>query len=123
MNLDEHERFRLKLSVRMQEYRNRKKGMTQKSIAEECNVTKAYISNIERGKTKIPASLVYQYCKLLDVSPNVMLGDIEEYDTTEMKILRELSDISKENKLLILQLIEAIKINNCILIENKSKPN
>lgn len=50
------------------------KGLTQESLAEICNVSANYISNIERGKASGSISLILDICNTLDLSPNYIFN-------------------------------------------------
>lgn len=63
--------FSIEIPYRMQSFRIQA-NITQKDMAKKLGVSKTYISNIERGKTKLPAAILLGYCNILGVSPNVM---------------------------------------------------
>lgn len=73
MDKKELETFQYRLGSRLQVYRL-KKNYTQEQLAAYCGVTKTYISNIENGKTKQPASIVKDYCECLKVPVEEMLN-------------------------------------------------
>lgn len=50
-----------------------KKGFTQEQLAEEIDVSVAFLSRVERGDTKINLSRLSQVCELLDVSNGYIL--------------------------------------------------
>ncbi len=50
------------------------KGFTQEHLAEICNVSTNYISNIERGKASGSISLILDICNTLDLSPNYVFN-------------------------------------------------
>ena len=68
----EYEEFAREVSVRMQEQRIQKK-ISQSEMAKKIGTSKAYISNIENGKTKCPAYILNAYCRILSVSPETLL--------------------------------------------------
>lgn len=59
-SLFEKDAFAYMIPARMQNYRANA-NITQKTMAEKLGVSKTYISNIERGKTKLPADILLGY--------------------------------------------------------------
>ncbi len=59
----------------------KKRGITQKEIAELIGVKPDYIRRVEKNKVKTPAYVVYRYCQILRVPPEVFFKtDIKEND-------------------------------------------
>ena len=52
-----------------------KKGLTQESLAEKCNISTKYISAIECGKSSGSISFIIDICNSLDVTPNYIFND------------------------------------------------
>jgi transcriptional regulator with XRE-family HTH domain len=96
-------KFKIEVPTRMQTLRANAK-ITQKQMAERLGVTKTYISNLERGVTKLPAHILYSYCEILHVSPNKMLG----YSGDNQMIPDGYSDLSNDKKKLITDIINAM---------------
>ena len=57
------------IGYNIQKARN-KKNLTQEKLAEKCNVSPNYISDLERGKSAGSISLIINICNCLDVTPN-----------------------------------------------------
>lgn len=49
------------------------KGLTQEKLAEEIDVSVAFLSRVERGDTKINLSRLNQLCELLEVTKGYVL--------------------------------------------------
>lgn len=61
-----------------------KKGMTQEQLAEEMGYShKSSINKIETGKADLPQSKLYQFAKILGVTPCELLGTDYEPDNVE----------------------------------------
>lgn len=50
------------------------KGMTQEKLAEEMNLSIAFLSRIERGNSQINLKRLSQICEILDVSEGEILN-------------------------------------------------
>ena len=50
-----------------------KKGITQERLAEEIDVSVAFLSRVERGDTKINLSRLNQLCELLEITNGYVL--------------------------------------------------
>lgn len=104
----DYENFSRTVSTKMQNLRANA-GITQKDMAKQLNVSKTYISNIERGITKLPAYLLLQYCEILHVSPNKVIG--YEMDDAE-QILDDIHSLSELQIHIIKDIIKEFKKNN-----------
>lgn len=61
-----------------------KKGMTQEQLAEEMGYShKSSINKIEAGKADLPQSKLYQFAKILGVTPCELLGTDDEPNPTD----------------------------------------
>lgn len=94
--------FEFEIPARMQTLRYRK--FTQKEMAKLLDVSKTYISNLERGKTTIPARILLAYCRILGVSPNYMFG----YEEEKSLIPEQYKLLSEDNRRLVDSLIAAL---------------
>lgn len=76
------------------------RGMTQQELADQLHKTTNAVSNWEHGHTSPPISVLLDLCKVLDVTPNQILGfeEIEGFKEYEAKL--------KENELQISNLIK-----------------
>jgi len=82
MENKEYENFKFRLGIRLQTYR-RKHGISQSQFAKKLGCSDTYISNIETGKQKCPAVIVYEYARSFSVSANELLGlDLVDLDKT-----------------------------------------
>lgn len=96
-----------------------KKGMTQESLAEECNISTKYISAIERGKSSGSISLIIDICNALDVTPNYIFrnsiknsNDVVDVLPTEISLTY--LKLKEDNKSFINQ-----TINHLYLMQKK----
>ena len=85
-------------------------GMTQNQIASELDVTPGYISNVENGHTAMSLKLLIYYSKLMGITLDELVGNIEpDYkksatDNALWAIIQTLDENQKE------KLLETIKI-------------
>ena len=79
-------------------------GMTQQELADLLGITKNSISNYEQDKTLIDFNILYDFCNLLNVDINDILGkyaikkenkiaDVKEFDEKEKEFLNILSKV------------------------------
>ena len=69
-----------------------KMGMTQSEVAQALDVTPGYISNVENGRTAMSLRILIYYAKLMGISLDSLVGQLEpEYQTTASD-----GDIQKE---------------------------
>lgn len=89
-----------------------KMGMTQSEVAQALDVTPGYISNVENGRTAMSLRILMYYAKLMDVSLDSLVGQLEpEYQTTSIDhdILKEISKMDLHTKK---KLLKTLKIWN-----------
>lgn len=82
-----------------------KMGMTQNEVAQALDVTPGYISNVENGRTAMSLRILIYYAKLMGISLDSLVGQLEpEYQPTSIDhdILKEISkmDVPTKKKLL-----------------------
>ena len=93
----------------IKEYRL-KLGMTQNEVASELEVTPGYISNVENGRTAMSLRLLMYYSKLMGITLDELVGNLEPTyrasatDNALFSIIKELDDEKKE------KLLETLKI-------------
>ena len=87
-----------------------KLGLTQSQVAAELNVTPGYISNVENGRTAMSLKMLIYYAKLMGVTLDTLVGDLEpDYKTTALEnallsVINNLSDAEKEKLIQTIQL-------------------
>ena len=69
------------------------KHLTQNNLAEELDVSVAFMSRVERGTTHINLKRLNQICKLLDVSEGELLNGSSNNSDTYLN--KEFSDLLK----------------------------
>ena len=90
-------------------YCRKKMGLSQEEVANKIGTIKGTISKYERGDRKINGIYLVKLSKLFNVSPEYLLGEIEEYTPTpsiktkedlkkEMMAFYSADDISDEDK-------------------------
>lgn len=86
------------------------KGLTQEKLAEELDVSNAYISKIERGKTPISLDRLSDLCQVLEESTEYILNgaDSSSDDYLRNEIMLMLEGCSAEKVRLISQVIKPI---------------
>jgi len=100
-----------KFGERIKRYRI-KLGLTQNQVAEQMDVTPGYISNVENGRTAMSLRFLIYYAKLMNVTLDSLVGDLEpEYQSTSLDnaLIAEISKMSKNEKE---KLLETLKIWN-----------
>ncbi len=82
------------------------KHITQESLAEYLDISTAYVSKIERGKTQLSLERLVEICHFLDLSPSVLIegGD----PTSASYMLPELSELLDQCPKELLPLIKSI---------------
>ena len=86
------------------------KGITQESLAESMDVSNAYISKIERGRTPVNLNNLDKICTVLETSTDYILRGTNTTDSQYMRneILDMLEGCSAEKIKLIAQVIKPI---------------
>ena len=85
-------------------------GLTQSQVASELEVTPGYISNVENGRTAMSLRILIYYAKLMGVTLDALVGDLEpDYktnalDNSLLSAIHNLSDTEKEKLLKTIQL-------------------
>ena len=85
---------------RIKEYRI-SLGMTQGQVAKELEVTPGYISNVENGRTAMSLRLLTYYAKLMHVSLDTLVGQLEpDYKRTALDnaLNNEISKLNEDQK-------------------------
>ncbi len=94
-----------KMGKRLQDYRVSLK-ITQKEVAAACGLSKNYISAVERGAHKVTLQTLIGYCRILNRTPNELLGMGEEEIIPELvNILKEMDTKEQE---IILEIIKNV---------------
>lgn len=87
-------------------------GLTQSQVATEMNVTPGYISNVENGRTAMSLRMLIYYAKLMGITLDALVGQLEpEYKSSALDntLLREISKLDESSKE---KLLKTIKIWN-----------
>ena len=85
-------------------------GLTQSQVAAELEVTPGYISNVENGRTAMSLRILIYYAKLMGVTLDALVGNLEpDYKTTALDNalnaeIQKLSKIEKEKLLKTIQI-------------------
>ena len=86
-----------------------KLGLTQLQVANELDVTPGYISNVENGRTAMSLRLLTFYAKLMHVSLDSLVGNLEptyKGNALDNALLEELSKMDDATKEKLLQTIK-----------------
>ena len=84
-------------------------GLTQNQVAEELNVTPGYISNVENNRTAMSLRILTYYAKLVGISLDSLVGQVEqEYQVTALDndLMSKISKMSIDKKLKLLKTLE-----------------
>ena len=87
-------------------------GLTQGQVAEELEVTPGYISNVENGRTAMSLRILMYYAKLMGVTLDELVGNLEsDYKKSSLdnSLLKEISKLDKTSKE---KLLKTLKIWN-----------
>lgn len=100
------------------------RGMTREQLAAEMGLQRQAVDKYERGENRLYASRLYQISQILDMPPNfffegfartgsdavraISQEDLKAMTTTSMQTLRDLSDLTAEQRRVIRQQIEAM---------------
>ena len=80
-------------------------GMTQNQVATKLDVAPGYISNVENGRTAMSLRLLIYYAKLMGITLDELVGNIEpnyiesSIDNALMAEIKKLSPSEKEKLL------------------------
>ncbi len=86
-----------------------KLGLTQLQVANELDVTPGYISNVENGRTAMSLRLLTFYAKLMHVSLDSLVGNLEptyKDNALDNALLEEISKMDDATKEKLLQTIK-----------------
>ena len=84
-------------------------GLTQNQVAVELNVTPGYISNVENNRTAMSLRILTYYAKLVGISLDSLVGQIEqEYQQTALdnELIAKISKMSIDKKTKLLKTLE-----------------
>lgn len=87
-------------------------GLTQNQVATAMKVTPGYISNVENGRTAMSLRMLIFYAKLMGITLDALVGQLEpEYKSSALDnaLLREISKLEESSKE---KLLKTIKIWN-----------
>ncbi|MBQ7635999.1 MAG: helix-turn-helix transcriptional regulator [Lachnospiraceae bacterium] len=86
-----------------------KLGLTQLQVANELDVTPGYISNVENGRTAMSLRLLTFYAKLMHVSLDSLVGNLEpsyKGNALDNALLEEISKMDDSTKEKLLKTIK-----------------
>lgn len=101
----QHNHFDPKLmGIRIMQKR-KEKGLRQRDLAEQLDLSNNHISNIERGKYLPSLGCLLQLCEILDETPDYFLLGIISKPTEDI-LLRYISQCSPDEQETICRLLE-----------------
>ena len=83
-------------------------GLTQGQVAAEMEVTPGYISNVENGRTAMSLKFLIYYARLMGVTLDELVGDLEpDYRSSaaDNALKNEISRLSEDQKRKLLKTI------------------
>ena len=100
------------IGARIKETR-KKAGKTQEWLAEQIDVSVGYISQIERGITKISLETLSEICAVLNGEMSYLVAGTAKKQNNYLKdeIAEKISRLSERDKKIIIDLIQSM-INN-----------
>lgn len=87
-----------------------KLGLTQNQVAAEMDVTPGYISNVENGRTAMSLRFLIYYAKLMGVTLDELVGNLESEYTSNALDNALMAEISKMDDAKKEKLLKTIKI-------------
>lgn len=87
-----------------------KLGLTQNQVAAEMDVTPGYISNVENGRTAMSLRFLIYYAKLMGVTLDELVGNLESEYTSNALDNALMAEISKMDDAEKEKLLKTIKI-------------
>ena len=87
-----------------------KLGLTQNQVAAEMDVTPGYISNVENGRTAMSLRFLIYYAKLMGVTLDELVGNLEPEYTSNALENALMAEISKMDDTEKEKLLKTIKI-------------
>lgn len=61
-------------------------GMTLEDVASKLNITRQTLRNYECGKTPLKIGVVYQLCKIYNISPSLIIGFTDTFTIPDENI-------------------------------------
>ena len=87
-----------------------KLGLTQNQVAAEMDVTPGYISNVENGRNAMSLRFLIYYAKLMGVTLDELVGNLEPDYTSNALDNALMAEISKMDDQAKEKLLQTIKI-------------
>lgn len=86
------------------------KGMTQEALAEKLNVSIGYVSQVERGITKISLDLLAAISSILkyDIASFVSESAVNSNEYMESEIINEILKLDQKKKKFVLSIIKLV---------------
>lgn len=98
--------MKYEIGNRIRKYRE-EKGINQKQLAELIGVSNGRVSNWEQGINRPDADILAEICRVLDVSPSLLLGvtlsseELSDDERSVIKAYRNKPDLQKSVKILL----------------------
>ncbi len=88
-------------------------GFTQETLAEQLNVSIGYVSQVERGITKISLDLLGAISSVLNCDVAFLISESapESNKYMESEIINEIKKMDSKKRKLVLELIQTINAN------------
>ncbi len=97
------------IGKRIKQYRMLK-GITQEQLAEQVDLSRNYISSIERGVSSLSIDKIVEIINALDCTADDIFTDVinKSYDVKVSKISEQLYELPKEEQERVLKVIEVL---------------
>ncbi len=82
--------------------------VTQSEMESAVNLTKNYISAMEKGRSKASVSTLLGYCRKLDMTPNEILGFMRDDIPSELK--SEIRKLTEEEQQALLAFLKSLDL-------------
>lgn len=90
----------------------KEKGLTQKELADKCNLSRSYLADVERDRYNPSLDTLMVIAKNLDVKVSTLLGENEEFDYDSIRIsriARHAKDLTISDQEMVIDFIELLK--------------
>lgn len=88
----------------------KKAGLTQSDLAAELGLTGSMVSRIERGIAELSSRHIEKLASIFGVSQAAILDDVVDLDAVAKEMLVKFDQLTDTNKRRIVDLVEAMKL-------------
>ncbi len=87
--------------------------MTQAELAEQANMSAIHVSHLETGKANLTIDTLYDFCKILNVTPNdILAGEYMAASVDSMVFYERSNKLDYSDKLLLQHIFKYMEERN-----------